>query len=192
MKLVKTAFDGVLILEPVIHQDDRGYFFESWNQRVFEEAGLYYNWVQDNQSQSVYMAVRGIHYQKPPYAQAKLIQVLQGSILDAVIDLRAGSSTYGRHLAIELSAESHRQILIPQGFGHGYSVLSDMAVIAYKCDNYYTPDAEGIINAYDQNLAIDWGIGQHKAIRSEKDTKAQSFAEYSQSPDFIYEKKRGS
>ena len=188
MKLVQTAFDDVLILEPVIHQDDRGYFFESWNQKAFEDAGLHYTWVQDNQSKSIYGTVRGIHYQKLPHTQTKFVHVLQGTILDVIVDLRAGSSTYGQHLVIELSAESHRQILIPHGFGHGYSVLSDTAVIAYKCDNYYAPDAEGIINAYDHNLAIDWGIGLHKAIRSDKDIKAQSFEQYSQSPDFVYRK----
>lgn len=192
MKLIRTAFEGVLILEPVVHQDNRGYFYESWNQKAFEEAGLHYTWVQENQSRSIYRSIRGIHYQKPPYAQAKLIRVLQGTILDVIVDLRAGSSNYGQHLSIELSAENHQQILIPKGFGHGFSVLSEIAIVMYKCDENYAPASEGIINAYDSNLAIDWGFCQYEAIRSEKDLNAPSFAEYNQSPDFIYEKKRDS
>ena len=186
MKLIQTIFEGVYIIEPKVFKDARGYFYESWNEKAFEEAGLHYTWVQDNQSKSIYGTVRGIHYQKLPHTQAKLIRVLQGSILDAVIDLRAGSSTYGQHLAIELSAESHQQILIPKGFGHGYSVLSDTAIIAYKCDAYYALQAEGSINAYDLQLSIDWRIGWHQAVRSDKDTKAQGFSEYSKKPDFTY------
>lgn len=188
MQLVETFFKNVFIIESSVFNDARGYFFESWNQKAFEGAGLHYTWVQDNQSKSTYGTIRGIHYQKQPYAQAKLIRVLQGTILDVIVDLRKGAPTYGQHLALELVADSHRQILIPKGFGHGYSVLSDTAIIAYKCDAYYAPLAEGRINAYDPQLSIDWLIDKGKALLSDKDIRAQSFAEYSQAPDFTYGK----
>ena len=188
MDIIQTKFDGVILLEPVIYQDARGYFFESWNRKTFKNLGLKYDWVQDNQSKSVYGTVRGIHYQKPPYAQAKLIQVLQGKILDIIVDLREGSPTYGNHLAVELTEENHRQLLIPKGFGHGYSVLSQTAVIAYKCDDFYAPESEGGIQPFDSDLAIDWQLDQDKAILSAKDTKAQSFTEYKAHPDFHWER----
>lgn len=188
MKLVQTAFDDVLILEPVIHQDDRGYFFESWNQKAFEDAGLHYTWVQDNQSKSTYGTVRGIHYQKGKDAQAKLVRALQGTVLDVAVDLRKGSPTYGQHVAVELSEDNHRQLLIPRGFGHGFSVLSDIAVFAYKCDNGYAPQSEGSVNYADKILNIDWRIEKDKALLSDKDIKAQSFEQYRQSPDFVYRK----
>lgn len=186
MKIIKTELEGVYIIEPKVFKDARGYFYESWNRKAFEEAGLHYTWVQDNQSKSAYGTVRGIHYQKGEDAQAKLVRVLQGRVLDVAVDLRKGSPTYGKHIAVELSEDNHRQLLIPRGFGHGFSVLSDTAVFAYKCDGYYAPDAEGSINAYDPQLAIDWQIDKDRALLSEKDTQAQSFAEYSQNPDFIY------
>ncbi len=192
MNRIETALEGVYIIEPRVFKDARGYFYESWNQKAFEEARLHYTWVQDNQSKSAYGTIRGIHYQKGEDAQTKLIQVLSGIILDVIVDLRNGSPTYGRYLAIELTADSHRQILIPKGFGHGFSVLSGTATILYKCDAYYAPHAEGVINAYDSQLAIDWQIDRGEALLSEKDLKAPSFAEYTQSPDFIYEKKRDS
>lgn len=188
MKLVQTAFDDVLILEPVIHQDDRGYFFESWNQKAFEDAGLHYTWVQDNQSKSTYGTVRGIHYQKGKDAQAKLVRALQGTVLDVAVDLRKGSPTYGQHVAVELSEDNHRQLLIPRGFGHGFSVLSDIVVFAYKCDNGYAPQSEGSVNYADKILNIDWRIEKDKALLSDKDIKAQSFEQYRQSPDFVYRK----
>lgn len=188
MDIIQTKFDGVVILEPVIYQDARGYFFESWNKKIFENLGIKYDWVQDNQSKSVYGTVRGIHYQKQPHTQTKLIQVLQGTIRDVVVDLRAESPTYGQHLAVELAENDHRQLLIPNGFGHGYSVLSPTAVIAYKCDDFYAPESEGGIQPFDPDLAIDWRIEQEQAILSEKDAKAQSFAEYKVRPDFRWEK----
>ena len=190
MRIIKTAIEGVYIIEPKIFKDARGYFYESWNQKAYEEAGLHYTWVQDNQSKSAYGTVRGIHYQKGGDAQAKLVRALQGRVLDVAVDLRKGSPTYGRHVAVELSEDNHRQLLIPRGFGHGFSVLSESAVFAYKCDNGYAPKSEGSVNFADKYLNIDWQIEEDKALLSEKDTKAPSFAEYSQSPDFIYEKKR--
>ncbi len=188
MKILKTKFEGVILLEPIVYQDTRGYFFESWNKKTLENLGFKYDWVQDNQSKSVYGTVRGIHYQKQPHTQTKLIQVLQGTIRDVVVDLRAESPTYGQHLAVELTEENHRQLLIPQGFGHGYSVLSPTAIITYKCDDFYAPESEGGIQPFDSDLAIDWRIEQEQAILSEKDSKAQSFAEYKVHPDFCWEK----
>lgn len=187
MKILKTKFDRVIVLEPVIYKDTRGYFFESWNRKTLENLGLKYDWVQDNQSKSVYGTVRGIHYQRQPHTQTKLIQVLQGTIRDVVVDLRAESPTYGQHLAVELTQETHQQLLIPKGFGHGYSVLSETAVIAYKCDDFYTPDAERGIHPFDAELAIDWRIDSAKAILSDKDARAQSFEQYQNNPDFHLE-----
>ena len=186
MKIIKTAIEGVYIIEPQVFRDARGYFYESWNEKAFDQAGLHYNWVQDNQSKSSYGTVRGIHYQKGDDAQAKLVRALQGSVLDVAVDLRKGSPTYGKHVAVELTEDNHRQLLIPRGFGHGFSVLSETAVFAYKCDNGYAPKSEGSVNFADKTLDIDWQIDQGKALLSDKDTKAQSFDQYSQSPDFIY------
>lgn len=188
MKIIETAIDGVYIIEPKVFKDARGYFYESWNEKAFEEAGLKYNWVQDNQSKSSYGTVRGIHYQKGDNAQAKLVRALQGSVLDVAVDLREGSPTYGKHVAVELTEDNHRQLLIPRGFGHGFSVLSETAVFAYKCDNGYAPQSEGSVNFADKTLNIDWRIDQEKALLSDKDTKAQSFEEYQNAPDFIYVK----
>ena len=188
MKIIKTAIEGVYIIEPKIFKDARGYFYESWNQKAFEEAGLHYTWVQDNQSKSAYGTVRGIHFQKGQDAQAKLVRALQGRVLDVAVDLRKGSPTYGKHVAVELSEDNHRQLLIPRGFGHGFSVLSESAVFAYKCDNGYAPKSEGSVNFADKDLNIDWQIEEDKALLSEKDTKAPSFAGYSGNPDFIYNK----
>ncbi len=186
MKIIKTVLKGVYIIEPRVFTDIRGYFYESWNQKAFEEAGLYYTWVQDNQSKSVYGTVRGIHYQKGKDAQAKLVRVLQGSVLDVAVDLRKGSPTYGKHVAVELSENNHRQLLIPRGFGHGFSVLSESAVFAYKCDSNYVPKSEGSVNFADKILNIDWRIDVSRASLSDKDVAAPSFAEYSRNPDFIY------
>ena len=135
MKIIETALEGVYIIEPRIFKDARGYFYESWNQKAFEEAGLDYTWVQDNQSKSAYGTVRGIHYQKGDDAQAKLVRAIQGRVLDVAVDLRKGSPTYGQHVAVELSEDNHRQLLIPRGFGHGFSVLSETAVFAYRNTN---------------------------------------------------------
>ena len=186
MKCTVTAFDKVLIIDPVIYQDERGCFYESWNQKVFEKAGIRCIWVQDNLSKSNCGVVRGIHYQRPPYSQTKLVHVIQGTILDVIVDLRAGSPTYGRHLAIELSADRPRQIFIPKGFGHGFSVLSETAHVIYKCDALYVPSAEVSINAYDLQLDIDWRIDKRNVLLSDKDKKGQSFAEYARAPDFAY------
>lgn len=186
MKIIKTELEGVYIIEPKVFKDARGYFYESWNQRAFEEAGLHYTWVQDNQSKSTYGTVRGIHYQKGEDAQAKLVRALQGRVLDVAVDLRKGSPTYGKHIAVELSEDNHRQLLIPRGFGHGFSVLSETAVFAYKCDNGYAPKSEGSVNFADKNLNIDWQIDKDRALLSDKDTKAQGFDEYSEHPDFTY------
>lgn len=184
MNLIKTPFDGVVILEPTIYEDARGYFFESWNRKTLDDLGFKYDWVQDNQSKSAKGTVRGIHYQKPPHAQTKLIQALQGTILDVVVDLRQDSPTFGRHFSVELSDETHRQLLIPKGFGHGYSVQSETAVIAYKCDDFYAPESEGGINPFDNELSIEWCAEQSNAILSEKDKISQSFAQYKANPVF--------
>jgi dTDP-4-dehydrorhamnose 3,5-epimerase len=188
MRIIETGLEGVYIIEPRVFKDARGYFYESWNQKAFEEAGLDYTWVQDNQSKSVYGTVRGIHYQKGDDAQTKLVRALQGRVLDVAVDLRKGSPTYGKHIAVELSEDNHRQLLIPRGFGHGFSVLSDSAVFAYKCDNGYAPKSEGSVRFNDEDLSIDWQIEKDRALLSDKDTKAPSFAEYSQAPDFTYSK----
>ena len=185
MKTTKTPLDGVIILEPTIFQDARGYFYESWNQKTFEKIGLHYNWVQDNQSQSSYGTIRGIHYQKGNKAQAKLVRVIKGRVLDIAVDLRKGSATYGKHIAVELTETNHKQLLIPRGFGHGFSVLSESAIFTYKCDNDYAPESEGSVNAFDLTLAINWQIPKDKTIQSAKDQKAPSFQQYNQAPDFI-------
>ena len=185
MKTTKTPLDGVIILEPTIFQDARGYFYESWNQKTFEKMGLHYNWIQDNQSQSSYGTIRGIHYQKGNKAQAKLVRVIKGRVLDIAVDLRKGSATYGKHIAVELTETNHKQLLIPRGFGHGFSVLSESAIFTYKCDNDYAPESEGSVNAFDLTLAINWQIPKDKIIQSEKDQKAPSFQQYNQAPDFI-------
>lgn len=186
MKIIKTELEGVYIIEPKVFKDARGYFYESWNRKAFEEAGLDYTWVQDNQSKSAYGTVRGIHYQKGEDAQAKLVRVLQGRVLDVAVDLRKGSPTYGKHVAVELSEDNHRQLLIPRGFGHGFSVLSESAVFAYKCDNGYAPKNEGSVNFADKSLNIDWQVDKDKALLSDKDTQAQSFLEYDSNSDFVY------
>lgn len=169
MKVFKTEIDGVFIIEPVVFEDERGYFFESYNQEDLKKQGIDYNFIQDNQSKSRYGTVRGIHFQKGEYAQAKLVRVLEGKVLDVAVDLRRGSPTFGKHVAVELSAENRRQLMIPRGFGHGFSVLSDTAVFAYKCDNVYNKASEGGLRYNDPALGIDWKIDADKAILSEKD-----------------------
>ncbi len=169
MKIINTPIKDVYIIEPQIFKDERGYFFESYNQAKFEEAGLHYNFIQDNQSKSVYGTIRGLHFQKGEFSQAKLVRVLQGCVLDVAVDLRPGSETYGQHVAVELSAENNRQLMIPRNFAHGFSVLSETAVFAYKCDNVYNKASEGGINFNDKSLGIDWRIPLDKAILSEKD-----------------------
>lgn len=171
MEVIKTAIDGVYILEPRIFRDDRGYFFESFSQREFEEKIGKIIFVQDNESKSSYGVMRGLHFQRPPYAQSKLVRCVKGAVLDVAVDIRKGSPTYGQHVAVELTADNHRQFFIPRGFAHGFAVLSDEAIFQYKCDNFYAPQADGGISILDASLNIDWQIPTEKAILSEKDTK---------------------
>ena len=171
MEVIKTDIEGLLVLEPRVFGDSRGYFFESFNVRTFEEAVGDVTFVQDNESKSSYGAVRGLHFQKPPHAQAKLVRVVKGKVLDVAVDLRKESPTFGKYVAIELSEENHRQMFIPRGFAHGFSVLSDEVVFQYKCDNYYAPESEGAIAWDDPDLAIDWQIPYDKVLLSEKDRK---------------------
>ena len=169
MKITKTALDGVVIIEPQVFEDARGYFFESWNKAKMEEAGLNYDFIQDNQSKSCYGTIRGIHFQKGEFSQAKLVRVLQGTVLDVAVDLRKDSKTFGQHVAFELSAENNRQLMIPRGFGHGFSVLTPTAVFAYKCDNVYNKASEAGIRFDDPALGIDWKVKPEEAVLSDKD-----------------------
>lgn len=175
MNVIKTDIEGLVVIEPKVFGDSRGYFFESYNSKAFEEAVGDVTFVQDNESMSSYGVVRGLHYQKPPHAQAKLVRVVKGKVLDVAVDLRKDSPTFGRHVAVELSEENHRQLFIPRGFAHGFSVLSDEAVFQYKCDNYYAPHSEGAIAWDDPDLAIDWRIPAEMAILSEKDRNHPMF-----------------
>lgn len=170
MTIIKTAIEGPFIVEPRVFGDDRGYFFESFNQRDFaEQTGLELDFVQDNESRSTYGVVRGLHFQRPPYAQAKLVRVVEGRVLDVAVDIRRGSLTYGQYVAVELSSENHRQFYVPHGFAHGFAVLSDTAVFQYKCDNYYHPESEGALAWDDPDLAIDWQIAPDAVLLSDKD-----------------------
>ncbi|MCI5560163.1 MAG: dTDP-4-dehydrorhamnose 3,5-epimerase [Phocaeicola sp.] len=171
MEVIKTAIEGLVILEPTVFKDSRGYFFESFSQREFQEKVQKINFVQDNESMSSYGVMRGLHFQRPPFAQSKLVRCVQGTVLDVAVDIRKGSPTYGQHVAVELSAENHRQFFIPRGFAHGFVVLSETAIFQYKCDNFYAPEADGGINIKDESLGIDWQIPTNKALLSEKDTK---------------------
>lgn len=169
MEVIKTELEGVVILEPRLFKDDRGYFFESFSQREFDEKVRPVKFVQDNESKSVYGVLRGLHFQKSPFAQSKLVRVIQGAVLDVAVDIRVGSPTYGKHVAVELTAENHRQLFIPRGFAHGFSVLTDEVVFQYKCDNFYAPQSEGAIAWNDPALGIDWRIPEASVILSEKD-----------------------
>lgn len=169
MKITKTAIDGVVIIEPQVFEDARGYFFESWNKAKMAEAGLDYDFIQDNQSKSCYGTIRGVHYQKGEFSQAKLVRVLQGTVLDVAVDLRKDSKTFGQHVAVELSAENNCQLMIPRGFGHGFSVLTPTAVFAYKCDNVYNKASEAGIRFDDPDLKIDWKVKPEEAVLSDKD-----------------------
>ena len=171
MEVIKTAIDGLVIIEPKIFKDARGYFFESFSQREFEEKVRPIRFVQDNESMSSYGVIRGLHFQKPPYSQSKLVRCVKGRVLDVVVDIRKGSPTYGQHVAVELSEENHRELFIPRGFAHGFAVLSETAVFQYKCDNFYTPEADCGISIKDEELGIDWHIPIENAILSEKDLK---------------------
>lgn len=184
MNVIETGIEGLLILEPRIFKDSRGYFFESFSQREFEEKVGPVRFVQDNESMSTYGVMRGLHFQRPPYTQSKLVRCVSGRVLDVAVDIRLGSPTYGQHVAVELSAENHRQFFISKGFAHGFAVLSETAVFQYKCDEFYHPEADDGISILDRSLGIDWRIPTDKAILSEKDTRHGMLADF-QSP-FTY------
>ena len=176
MDIIKTKLEGVLILEPKIFGDKRGYFFESFSQREFDEKVVpilrhKINFVQDNESMSSYGVMRGLHFQRPPYAQSKLVRCVRGAVLDVALDIRKGSPTYGQHVAVELTEINHKQFFIPKGFAHGFAVLSETAIFQYKCDDFYNPEADGGVSIIDESLGIDWKIPNDKILLSEKDTK---------------------
>ena len=171
MEVIKTDIEGVLIIEPKVFKDARGYFFESFSQREFEQKVCPIHFVQDNESMSSYGVMRGLHFQRPPFTQSKLLRCVKGAVLDVVVDIRKGSPTYGQHVAVELSEQNHLQFFVPHGFAHGFSVLSETAVFQYKCDNFYAPQADDGISILDESLGIDWRIPVENAILSEKDTK---------------------
>ena len=177
MNIIETALPGVLIIEPKVFGDARGYFFEFWNQAAYEAAGITNTWVQDNESKSCFGVLRGLHYQAAPYTQAKIVRAFIGTVLDVVVDIRKGSPAFGKHIAVELSGENKRQLYIPRGFAHGFVVLSDEAVFAYKCDNVYMPSSERGIMFNDPDLAIDWRVAPDKILLSDKDKKHPAFAE---------------
>ena len=169
MNIIKANIDQIAIIEPQIHSDSRGYFFESFNQKEFEEKVCKTTFVQDNESKSSYGVLRGLHFQKPPFAQSKLVRVVKGAVLDVAVDIRIGSPTFGQHVSIELTEDNHRQFYIRRGFAHGFSVLSEEVIFQYKCDNLYAPQYEGAIAWDDPDLGIDWHIPKDKMLLSEKD-----------------------
>ena len=171
MNVIKTSIEGLLIIEPRIFEDTRGYFFESFSQREFDEKVQPVKFVQDNESKSSYGVMRGLHFQRPPFTQTKLVRCVKGAVLDVAVDIRKGSPTYGQHVAVELTEENHRQFFIPKGFAHGFAVLSDVAVFQYKCDEFYHPEADGGISILDTSLGIDWRIPTAHALLSDKDTR---------------------
>ena len=171
MEVIKTNIEGVVIIEPRIFKDDRGYFFESFSQREFEEKVCKTTFVQDNESKSSYGVLRGLHFQKPPFAQSKLVRVIKGAVLDVAVDIRKGSPTFGQYVSVELTGENHRQFFIPRGFAHGFSVLSEEVIFQYKCDNFYSPQSEGALAWNDPDLNIDGRIPAEKVVLSEKDSK---------------------
>lgn len=177
MPFIKTAFDGLWVFEPVVHKDSRGYFFESYNQQTWQKEGVAIQFVQDNQAKSSYGVIRGLHYQLNPHAQTKLVRALSGAILDVVVDIRKGSPGFGKHFSIELSADNARQLLVPQGFAHGYAVLTDTAEVMYKCDAFYHKESEAGISFNDPSLNIDWQIPVDKQIISEKDLQQPAFSD---------------
>ena len=184
MNVVKTAIEGVVIIEPRVFKDSRGYFFESFSQREFDEKvaipqyGKPIIFVQDNESMSSYGVMRGLHFQRPPFTQSKLVRCVKGKVLDVAVDIRKGSPTYGQHVAVELTEDNHRQFFVPRGFAHGFVVLSETAVFQYKCDEFYHPEADGGINIQDETLGIDWQIKMEEALLSEKDTKHACLADF--------------
>ena len=183
MNVIKTNIEGVLILEPKVFNDARGYFFESFSQREFDEKvapilGHTIRFVQDNESMSSYGVMRGLHFQRPPFTQSKLVRCVKGAVLDVAVDIRKGSPTFGQHVAVELTEDNHRQLFISKGFAHGFAVLSETAVFQYKCDEFYHPEADGGISIMDQSLGINWKIPTDQALLSEKDTKHQMLANF--------------
>lgn len=171
MEVIKTSIEGVVIIEPRVFKDARGYFFESFSQREFDEKVCKIKFVQDNESMSSYGVMRGLHFQCPPFTQSKLVRCVKGAVLDVAVDIRKGSPTYGQHVAVELTEDNHRQFFVPRGFAHGFAVLSETAIFQYKCDNFYAPQSDGGISIKDDSLKIDWRIPTENALLSEKDTK---------------------
>lgn len=184
MDVIKTAIEGLVIIEPKVFKDARGYFFESFSQREFEQKVRKINFVQDNESMSSYGVMRGLHFQRPPYSQSKLVRCVKGRVLDVAVDIRKGSPTYGEHVAVELSEDNHRQFFVPRGFAHGFVVLSETAIFQYKCDNFYAPEADGGINIKDESLGIDWQIATEDALLSEKDLKHFCLKEFDSPFDY--------
>lgn len=170
MKVIETAIPGVVIIEPKVFGDHRGYFFESYSERDFKANVADVDFVQDNESKSSYGVIRGLHFQLPPHAQSKLVRVVRGRVLDVAVDVRRGSPTFGKHVSVELSEDNHRQFFIPRGFAHGFAVLSEEAVFQYKCDSFYAPECEGAVAWDDPDLGIDWGIPVEEALLSAKDS----------------------
>ena len=184
MDIIKTNIEEPVILEPRIFGDARGYFFESFSQREFDEKvaipqyGKSITFVQDNESMSSYGVMRGLHFQRPPFTQSKIVRCVKGAVLDVAVDIRKGSLTYGQHVAVELTEDNHRQFFVPRGFAHGFAVLSETAVFQYKCDNFYAPQADGGISIVDDSLGIDWQIPVEKALLSEKDTNHECLKDF--------------
>lgn len=178
MEVIKTAIEGVVIIEPKVFQDARGYFFESFSLHEFEEKVRKINFVQDNESMSSYGVMRGLHFQRPPYTQSKLVRCVKGAVLDVAVDIRKGSPTYGQHVAVELTEDNHRQFFVPRGFAHGFAVLSETAVFQYKCDNFYASQADGGISIKDDSLGIDWKIPTANVLLSEKDMKHELLKDF--------------
>ena len=174
---IETKIKGVYVIEPKVFGDHRGYFMETYSDKAFREAGLDYTFVQDNQSMSVYGVVRGLHFQKPPFCQSKLVRCIKGAVLDVAVDIRKGSPTFGKYVAVELTEDNHRQFFIPRGFAHGFAVLSEEAVFQYKCDNYYNKESEGAIAWNDEQIAVDWRLPLDKVILSEKDQLSKPLSE---------------
>lgn len=184
MNILQTSIPGVVIIEPRLFKDDRGYFFESFSEREFNAQIREVKFVQDNESMSSYGVMRGLHFQRPPYTQSKLVRCVKGAVLDVAVDIRKGSPTYGQYVAVELTEENHRQFFVPRGFAHGFAVLSETAIFQYKCDNFYHPEADGGISILDDSLGIDWRIPTDHAILSEKDTKHPLLKDFDSPFDF--------
>jgi len=178
MKVIKTDIDGVVIIEPRVFNDARGYFFESYSKREFDEKVRPINFVQDNESRSTKGVMRGLHFQRPPFTQSKLVRCVKGAVLDVAVDIRKWSPTFGQHVAVELTEDNHRQFFVPRGFAHGFAVLSDIAVFQYKCDEFYHPESDGGISILDTSLGIDWHLSPQEAMLSEKDTKHPLFKDF--------------